>query len=839
MKFENNNKNIVKRMTKASLKSNRTRNIFVVLAIVLTTFMISSVFSIGASFAKNYSIMNIRLAQTTATTILNNPKEEQIKEIENLGITKSIGSEITVGKVIDKQLDKNRANVFLKYYDKENWEKQITPAISNIKGQYPTKANEIMASEKALEILNQKNTKLGDTIKIKYKDANGNILEKEFILSGTYKTYAFIEDTGFLVVSDKYIINNDLSVSKNGFLTFTLKNKEKGEAPDLLKSEVALSKDQEFIYNYDANNDSSEVAMITVVTIGMIGLFIVFSGYLLIYNIMHIAVTKDINFYGLIKTVGTSPKQIKKIVKGQALRLSLIGIPIGLILGAIVSFGIVPMALSSFSSGVYTAAMPSDVSFNPIIFIGATLFSLLTVSLSCRKPAKIASSISPTEALRYSGSKKKKEKKNRKSTNGGKLYKMAWYNVFRDKKRATLVFISLFMGCIAFLSVNTFTKSLSVENYIDRYINNDFELVNTQVAEDKIDNNLINEIKKMDGVESVSELKVGQLQLDYNEKLLLPALKGGYERFANGDEEGLNNLLKEIKKDPSRLSPNVIGVDDKIIERHNEKTKNKIDVNAFKEGKLALVDSFYYNEKDRNISGEKITLRNKNNESITFDAELLSDNTHLLVDAPDNEVGVPTIFISKTALERLNNKSIGFLLYVNIDDKYDAAIKSKLTKMSDNRGLYLESKTTQTKEFENNSMVMNVLGGGMSIILIFIGMLNFINVMITGVNVRLKELAVLESIGMTKKQIKKMLTLEGLYYGGITTLLISTLGVGIVYIIAELTKQMADYATFVFPTVPLLNMIVLIFALCLITPSLVYKYSTKRSVTERLREIEA
>ena len=92
MKFENNNKNIVKRMTKASLKSNRTRNIFVVLAIVLTTFMISSVFSIGASFAKNYSIMNIRLAQTTATTILNNPKEEQIKEIENLGITESIGS---------------------------------------------------------------------------------------------------------------------------------------------------------------------------------------------------------------------------------------------------------------------------------------------------------------------------------------------------------------------------------------------------------------------------------------------------------------------------------------------------------------------------------------------------------------------------------------------------------------------------------------------------------------------------------------------------------------------------------------------------------------------------
>lgn len=838
MKFGNNNKDIIKRMTNSSIRSNKTRNMFVVLAIVLTTFMISSVFSIGASFVKNYQVMNTRLAETTATTILNYPKESQIKEIENLGITTSIGKEITVGKVIDKQLDKDKLKIVLKYYDEENWEKQITPAISDIEGIYPTKSNEIMASQKALEFLGKKNTKIGDNIKLKYKDANGNTLEKEFTLSGTYKTYSFFEDTGFLVVSDKYIKNNNLNVGDNGFLTFTLKNKYKYEAIDILKSEVHLNKHQEFTFNYDANNDSSEVAMITVGTIGMIGLFIVFSGYLLIYNIMYIAVTKDINFYGLIKTIGTSPKQIKKIVKGQALRLSLIGIPIGLALGAIVSFGIVPMAMSTFSSGAYSTAMPSDISFNPIIFIGAALFSLLTVNLSCRKPAKIASSISPMEALRYSGTKQSKKNKKRKSTKGGKLYKMAWYNVFRDKKRATLVFLSLFMGCITFLSVNTFIKSLSVENYIDRYVNNDFEIQNIQVAQDKIDNDLISQIKKMDGVESVSKINLGKLQLDYNEKLLLPALKGGYERFAPGDEEGLNKLLEDIEKDPSRLSPNIIGIDDEIIERYNEKTKDKIDVDAFKEGKLALVNNFYYNEEDRNISGEKITLRNKDNDSMTFNTKLFSDEVHLLADVPDNELGIPSMFISQYALEKLDKNYIGYLLYINIDEKYDEAVKSKLMKISDTRGLYMDSKTTQTKEFNNTSMVMNILGGGMAIILIFIGLLNFINVMITGVNVRLKELAVMESIGMTKKQIKKMLTLEGLYYGGITTLLISTLGVGIIYVISELTKKIADYAVFVFPTVPLLSMITLIFVVCLITPSLVYKFSSKRSVTERLREIE-
>ena len=61
MRFENNNKEVIKKITNRSLKSNKTRNTFAILAIILTTFMISSVFSIGISFAKNYRTMNLRI----------------------------------------------------------------------------------------------------------------------------------------------------------------------------------------------------------------------------------------------------------------------------------------------------------------------------------------------------------------------------------------------------------------------------------------------------------------------------------------------------------------------------------------------------------------------------------------------------------------------------------------------------------------------------------------------------------------------------------------------------------------------------------------------------------
>ena len=194
--------------------------------------------------------------------------------------------------------------------------------------------------------------------------------------------------------------------------------------------------------------------------------------------------------------------------------------------------------------------------------------------------------------------------------------------------------------------------------------------------------------------------------------------------------------------------------------------------------------------------------------------------------------------MSQSALGELDKKSSNYVLYVNVDDKYEEQIKANLEKISKSQGLMLESKTGMTELFNKTSMVQRILGGGISIILILIGILNFVNVMITGVNIRLKELAVMESIGMTKKQIKKMLTFEGVYYAGITMALIYTIGIGIIFGVSVLTKNVADYAVFTFPTVQLVTLTIIIFIICLVTPVIVFKSSSKESVTERIREIE-
>ena len=126
--------------------------------------------------------------------------------------------------------------------------------------------------------------------------------------------------------------------------------------------------------------------------------------------------------------------------------------------------------------------MDAEVFFHPSIYILSILFSAITVWIACNAPAKKAAKISPVEALRYQNFAPSK-KKSRNSTNGGKLSVMAFHNVFRDKKRAILVFMSLFMGITVILGVNGVVGSIKGENFIEEYYDYNFEYMDTQFTQ--------------------------------------------------------------------------------------------------------------------------------------------------------------------------------------------------------------------------------------------------------------------------------------------------------------------------------------------------------------------
>lgn len=132
--------------------------------------------------------------------------------------------------------------------------------------------------------------------------------------------------------------------------------------------------------------------------------------------------------------------------------------------------------------------------------------------------------------------------------------------------------------------------------------------------------------------------------------------------------------------------------------------------------------------------------------------------------------------------------------------------------------------------------IMLVLGGGISFILGFIGVFNFINVMSVGVMSRRRELATLESIGMSKKQLRTMLRFEGIGYAAVTLLVSISLGNVIGYGIFRLFQNIVTYTIFDYPILPVLAVYAVVVLICLSTPELAYHSISKNKLVERLRQ---
>lgn len=152
---------------------------------------------------------------------------------------------------------------------------------------------------------------------------------------------------GYVYVSS--VFKDSLNVSLDNSVTAMIRfqgNDNADKNCERLRREIDFTEGQTFeIVPLEQANGGTIILAVIILAV-----FISFSGYLLIYNILYVSVIKDVQFYGRLKTIGTTQRQIKRIIYKQAIRISCIGIPIGLLLGAVVSFGIVPYFLNMMYS---------------------------------------------------------------------------------------------------------------------------------------------------------------------------------------------------------------------------------------------------------------------------------------------------------------------------------------------------------------------------------------------------------------------------------------------------------------------------------------------------------
>ena len=861
--LKNNNREIIKKLSNRSLKVNKMRNIFAILAIALTTLLITTTIVGGITFYNtnkvytNVSSYGVDADGYIDFNIKNIDKLNNIDNIKKKGIIQLASTDIIQNEVLLAE------NVCLFSTDDKDVYEMM--AVVPIEGTYPKKANDILLPSWVLDVLNM-DKNIGETVSLDIV-INNEVKSIDFNLCGYYESLV-VRGTGTIraFVSNEFIPKYNKGITEIEGTTavfLTLKNINSNSSYDTVQDELNKISNKidgtkaKAHPKYDSEksiSSDSEIQQFIAIAVGIV--LIIATGYLIIYNIFYISVSKDIKFYGLLKTIGTTSKQLKRIIIRQALKLSIIGIPIGLVLGYAVATFIIPMALSFTFMGNIVV-----VSKSPLNFILSILFSLVTVLISCNKPGRIAGKVSPIEAVRFvSSDAENLKKKNKKGTNGAKLNKMAWSNIVKNKKRVMLSVLSISLSAVIVIFTISATLGIDPEAHAENEVVADITISNVignfwgKVEYQAITEDLINKVKELDIVKDAR----------INYKAITPDEDGIIYDF--GVEFVLSGKLKEevkrgIESGNQNIRTTMLGfADDMMIanltalkadrlDKELEKFKvidGKIDEEEFKKGdyiiyNVGVGESYVIEAGDILPLTVKIPDENGVLKEVTKEFKVMAvvaDNTGGFSASNMTELN-----IEENAFKELfpdyNNyiKSIDIDLKDNVDlAEADEEIQ-KIINESGNIMLFLGSKNFYIDAMEEMKLIVSLIGGTVALILGFIGIINVINTMLTSIISRKLEFSMLESIGMTNSQSKKMILFEGMYYIILTAVLVIPLGL-VASVLAPMMFPIYGGFKIGIYLVSVIVAMSIISIIMLTVPLMGYRNISKESIVERLRIAE-
>lgn len=841
--LKNNNQPVIKRIAKTNLKSNFRRSITMIFAVLLSSFLLFSVFTVGLTYLKMNKLQNIRLNGADFDAVLYGVTEEQKTILDNDENVKQFGILTVAGAVRETETDKT-PGVGLLYADAVLWDDMMSPTRTFLQGKYPTDENEIMVTEEALKKCGFENKKTGDEITFVY-EIKEKRQEKTFQISGIWGGFgivdnffvskAFCEQEG---IEELYNSRCDISFEK------TWMSEEEQQA---FIDKMELGKSQRLFYVYEFGNAAEifwGIAGIVVVTC--------LSAYLLIYNIMYLSVAGNIRYYGLLQTIGMTGKQIRSLIKKQMIWIGGIGISLGLFLGFFVSFSLIPVAIESLGMKQEQTGQVQVV-FHPAVFLLTILLTGFSVWYAARKPMRLAESSSPIEALGYrpvSGIRKGHTTKK-----GNLIRRMAVEQLTRNKKKTVVTMLSLSASLSVFVCLMILLHTQSAREYVynfrglDMVVAND-TIQNVVVEQDEegkkqlqgvkqiLNQEILDKIKKTDGVSAVFPVSCVSTVIPWEPEVSDVWMREFYETWMDIPYE---NDLEEYKNHPENFASALIGITEEDFRALNQELKAPVDETSFLNGETCILyRNGLFDLDEKKMIGKNILCGEYENPENTRSFKIVA-----LTDINDYTALLgypPTMIVIDKAVSSFAKEPIIFKVGIQYEKEFDeraeAAVENILRKSPNASDFSWESKIRQAEIVEKAQGHMAEIGFGIVAILAVIGIMNYINTSVGNIQSRRKEISIMESVGMSEHQVRKMLVWEGIFYTGGVILLTLTAGLGITYAIYQSVNYMG--AAFWFPMVPFFIACILLLTICIAVPLLAYKQMEKSgSLVERIRvEVE-
>ena len=524
------------------------------------------------------------------------------------------------------------------------------------------------------------------------------------------------------------------------------------------------------------------------------------------------------------------------IADRKAIKLSLMGIPIGLLLGWPIGRLLLPAIVNMLTDDIRVVT-----TVNPLIFLVAIVFSAITVFISCQKPAILAAKVSPMEALHYieqTGGKKKQRRSKHIST-----MMMAKNNLTRNKKKVMIVTLSFVLSIVLLNSVYTYVTSFDFDKFVADFSLTDFTVSDTTVINNyapyntaNVSQDFISQTESLHGLEDIGNIYLwtSKQPLSENDLARLQELSASSSDIANELE---NYRVRQ------EHGVNVYGLDDFPTE-YVQVLDGELNTEQWKAGTGVYVTPLRMMG-DGSLClykpGDQISVTQLDGTNKVYDVLAVVRIPSALQTPLQVDMGLDYIFPTNELLGNMVPADQPAMKTIfNVDHEHQLATENWLKNYTKNTDTSLDylSKVTLRQNFDRMINMFRLVGGTLCAILALIGILNFINSITTSILSRYREIAMLQSVGMTGWQVKQILIYEGIGYS-----ILGLLGSLILSVIASLTvvRMMGvelTYFTWHFTLLPVFLCIIPLLLITAIVPLVCYNKMAQKTVVERLRIAE-
>lgn len=879
----NQNRQVLGMLAREFGKWNRGRNRILMSAVTLCIVTLTMVFGIASGKTKAEYIKAVRAEGTTASVRIEHADNGIYQKIEDLSYVKESGRSISVGEATVSE--KHVCN--LEVLDTSAWNKLVSPAYTEIHGHYPEKKQELMLSAKSLQQLGIETPKQGMKLSLTVQIGLFQTAQETFLLSGWYTDYTDSQAAvGYVSEEKGKEWGYDLQETSDILLAQTdgmeWQKTEERLYRDLGGKELKITADNTFAYEaINRLTGGYELAVCGA-------LVILFGMFLLIYNVMKISMSRDIQQMGLLYTIGTTKRQIKRIYFRQILTVLLPGVLLGSLFSGMILHLLIPEILGSRYLNGYGGSGEFQV-FSPAILLAAVGFAMIltlgTAWLVIRHV--VSTSCVESSTAIYGIRQPSKRKVNlKKRTKTGEIGYMAWQNVRRYKGRFLLTVISLFLGVEMLLASVVITEGGDYTHVIEKrpdfliagmfsdwgmeqgygkeYQSRDagydpmetegdnFELLYGNEYEEfsPVSSEVRDRLLELDGVNREDSYVMegaylmttisgkGIRPLEENEQPLKEKEDSMLEGFTEDTvqiltDEEMEKLARYVKEknlpvDIESLKEGdgvVILHDHQLNPKQEEEARESVGEPLYFSTMLSERDWRQWNQLSPKERDEQIEAENmQRKQSATFCLSGYLDNR--AEGFPDirqtwhGSEGIIYFLISEKGFAKIPTEKKTLYMELNVENKKEAVVRKEIQNIleeenkrrrnvsatgvedqSGEAGIFCISKSELLENAKDDIQGNRIIFGSISIVLLMAGMTNYLNIVVTGIFSRKKELEIMERVGMTKRQKRMLFMMEGGYYFCAVTVLLVTIGSVMLQWIKTYMEIKLSYFVFQYPLI--------------------------------------